>query len=58
MWKVHGVHIHLGEEWSWSGDDWRDSNLVGLAGLALVEYPLAGTLCIALPENIVVNEET
>ena len=26
--------------------------------LALVEYPLVGTLCVALPEDIVIDKET
>ena len=103
---MHGIHIHLGEEGRWSGDNWRDGDLAGLASLAnmtsankpsdvpahkgppvafccervsrietavpnivvrryhrcdslaLVEYPLVGALRVALPEDIVVDEET
>ena len=103
---MHGIHIHLGKEGCWGGDDWRDGDLAGLASLAnvtsanepsdvlahkgppvafcckrisqiettvpniivrcyhccdslaLVEYPLVGTLRVALPEDIVINKET
>ena len=34
--QVHGVHIHLGEEWSWGCDSRRDHDLVGLSNLAYV----------------------
>ena len=103
---VHGIHIHLGKEGCWSGDDWGDGDLaspVSLANmtsankpsdvpahkgppvafccecvswietavpniivrryhrrnlLALVEYLLVGALCVALPEDIVIDKET
>ena len=35
-WKVHGVHVHFGEERSGGRDDWWDQDLVSLLELAYV----------------------
>ena len=39
MREMHSVHIHLGEEGSWSGNDWRDCDLPSLLELANVACP-------------------
>ncbi len=104
--KVHGVHVHLGKEWSRGCDNGWDQDLVSLSELAyvagfyipghisahewppvvlhdkgigcveaavsgivvccfqglnmvvFVECPLVGALGVALPQYVVINEES
>ena len=36
---MHGVHVHLGEQRSWSSDYWRNKDVTGLAKLTYVTGP-------------------
>ena len=36
---MHGVHVHLGEQRSWSSDYWRNKDIAGLAKLTYVTGP-------------------